>query len=152
MLVRELAAPYPTVQLDDDALHAARLLADNDLPGLIVVDADGLPHSILPGTQVLRFVLPRYVQDDAALARVVDEHHADMMWDALDNVTVRQLLPPEPRELPLAAADDTMMEVAALMARTRSPVVAVVENPAKRASPMLGAVTLDTLLDRMLAR
>jgi hypothetical protein len=34
------------------------------------------------------------------------------------------------------------------MARMRSPLVAVVEG---RDAPMLGAVTLDTLLDRMLA-
>jgi hypothetical protein len=40
----------------------------------------------------------------------------------------------------------TMLEMAAVMARTRSPLVAVVEEGVR------GAVTLDGLLDRMLAR
>ena len=43
--------------------------------------------------------------------------------------------------------DATVLEIAALMARTRSPLVAV----ADRDGPLLGAVTLDALLDRLLA-
>jgi CBS domain-containing protein len=43
--------------------------------------------------------------------------------------------------------DATVLEIAALMARTRSPLVAVVDE----AGMMRGAVTLDALLDRMLA-
>ena len=37
MRTGELAAPFPTVGLDDPAVEAAQLLAGQNLPGLIVV-------------------------------------------------------------------------------------------------------------------
>ncbi len=134
------------VTLSTPALEAARLLADQDLPGLIVLDDNGVPSTILPGTQVLRMAVPAYCQDDPALARVVDEKHADLFLKALDDKSVRQLLPEQPKELPVVDGDATALEVAAVMARMRSPVVAVLAG--KR---LIGAITLDSLLDRMLA-
>ncbi len=145
MRARQLASEYPTVTLDTDALEAARLLADRDLPGLIVLDERGLPDTILPGTQVLRFAIPRYVQDDPKLAAVVDEVSADAFCQTLAGTPVRELLPRKAHELPVVDGNDTVLEIAALMARTRTPVVAVVED-----GRLLGAVTLDALLDRML--
>lgn len=147
MRARELASEFPTVGLDTDALDAARLLADQNLPGLIVVNDKGLPDTILPGTQVLRFAVPRYVQDDPKLAAVVDEMSADAFCQALAGTPVRELLPGKARELPVVDGGDTVLEIAAIMARARSPLVAVVED-----GRMLGAVTLDALLDRMLPR
>ena len=41
MRARDLAAPFPTVTADTPALEAARLLAGQNLPGLIVVDERG---------------------------------------------------------------------------------------------------------------
>ena len=41
MRARDLAAPFPTVTADTPALEAARLLAGQNLPGLIVVDEAG---------------------------------------------------------------------------------------------------------------
>jgi CBS domain-containing protein len=144
---RELASEFPTVGFETDALEAARLLADQNLPGLIVVDDNGLPDTILPGTQVLRFAVPRYVQDDPKLAAVVDEVTADSFCEVLAGTPVRELLPKKAHELPVADGGDTVLEIAALMARARSPVVAVVEH-----GRLLGAVTLDALLDRILPR
>jgi CBS domain-containing protein len=145
MRARDLAAPFPTVALDTSALEAARLLAGNDLPGLIVVDARGLPKTILPGTQVLRMVIPRYCIEDPPLARVIDEAHADRFMADLADHTVSELLPSDPGELPVVDPDATVLEIAALMARAHSPLVAVVGG-----ERMLGAITLDALLDRML--
>jgi CBS domain-containing protein len=147
MRARDLALPFPTVGLDTPAIEAARLLAGQDLPGLIVVDAQGRPLTVLPGTQVLRMAVPRYCQDDPALARVVDEAAADVFLRELGDRTVAQCLPKERRELPVVDPDATVLEIAALMARARSPLVAVVD----RESGLLGAVTLDALLDRLVA-
>lgn len=146
MRARDLASGFPTVTLSTPAMDAARLLADQDLPGLIVLDEAGAPSQILPGTQVLRFAVPRYCQEDPALARVVDEQHADLFLNALSGKTVSEVLPEKPRELPVVDEDATVLEVAAMMARMRSPVVAVVSG-----ETMLGAITLDSLLDRMLS-
>lgn len=144
MRARDLLTDFPTVTLDTPVREAARLLAEQDLAGLIVLDDGGRPFSILPGTQVLRLAVPRYCQDDPALARVVDEAHADRFLDEIGDRTVREALPPDRRELPVTDPGATVLEIAALMARTRSPLVAVVEH-----GRMLGAVTLQVLMDRV---
>ena len=109
MRARDLAAPFPAVGVDTPAMEAARLLAGENLPGLIVVDGAGRPLTILPGTQVLRMAVPRYCQDDPALARVIDEAAADVF---------------------------------------RTPLVAVVGDD----RCLLGAITLDALLDRLVGQ
>jgi CBS domain-containing protein len=146
MRARELAAPFPTVGMHTPALDAARLLAGQNLPGLIVVDEAGRPKTVLPGTQVLRMAIPSYCQDDPALARVIDEAAADVFVRNVEGRTVEQLLPHEHRELPVVDPNATVLEIAAVMARARSPLVAV----ASKDQPMIGAITLDALLDRML--
>ncbi len=146
MRAGDLCSPFPSVRMDTPAIEAARLLAGQDLPGLVVVDARDKPVTVLPGTQVLRLAVPQYIQDDPTLARVIDEAHADQFLADLANRTVRECLPEQPRELPVVKDDATVLEVAALMARSRSPLVAVVAQD----GTLDGVVTLDALLDRML--
>lgn len=146
MRAQDLAAPFPTVGMDTPAVEAARLLAGQNLPGLIVVDEAGRPATVLPGTQVLRMAIPSYCLDDPALARVIDEAAADLFMRNVGDRTVAELLPHERRELPVVSPDATVLEVAAVMARARSPLVAVAGDDLT----MLGAITLDALLDRML--
>ena len=152
MLAKALAAPYPTVRMDTSAREAAQLLAERHLPGLIVVDEHDHPVAILPGSQVLRLLVPTYVQDDPTLARVLDEKYADRICEVLIGKTVADMLPSDSarRTLPVVAPDDTVLEIAALMAANRSPIVAVVEERDKRA-PLIGAVSVSDLLERLLA-
>lgn len=147
MRAAHLASPFPTVGMETPAIEAARLLAGQHLPGLIVVDRAGMPATILPGTEVLRLALPSYLVDDPALARAVDEASADAALPDVGSATVAECLPREYRPLPVVGPDATLLEIAALMARCRVPLVAVV----RKGGPMLGAITLDALLDRMLA-
>lgn len=137
-----MAEEFPVISADAEALEAARLLATQRLPGLIVTDGDGRPCSILPASQVVKFLVPGYVQDDPSLARVVDETLADRVADKLTGTTVRKLLPERPPELPVVNADDTILEVAALMARLRCPLVAVVDG-----DRIVGAITASRLLE-----
>lgn len=137
--------------MDSRASDAARLLTEVGRPGLIVVDANDHPVAILPGSQVLRFLIPRYVQDDPALARVLDEEYADNLCDALAEKTVRDLLPKERVPLPIVAPDDTMLEIAAIMAANRCPLVAVVESNSKTA-PMIGAISASQLLAKLMPK
>ncbi|UQU67879.1 CBS domain-containing protein [Couchioplanes caeruleus] len=146
MRAGEIAAPMSTVAEDLPAREAARVLAAQDLPGLIVVDARGRPLTVLAGTQVLRMALPAYCQDDPALARVIDEAAADVILEGIGERTVADLLPRNRPELPVVRADATMLEVASVMARSGVPLVAVVDEQ----RVMTGAITLDGLLDRML--
>jgi CBS domain-containing protein len=148
MLARELANPFPTVSLDTDALEAARILAEQKLPGLIVLDDDGFPHTVLPASQVLRFVVPTYVQDDPALARAYDEKSADALCAKLIGRTVRDMLPKrqDRLEIRVVAADATSIEIAAQMTGMRSPIIAVVDD-----GDLLGAITVSALLAHLIA-
>jgi len=101
---------------------------------------------VLPGSQVLRFVIPNYVQDDLSLARVYDEKQADKLCGTLAGKRVRELLPRKPPELPVVDPDATAMEIAAVMARMHSPVVAV----AKKKGALIGVVTVADLLQTLL--
>ena len=128
--------------LDTNALEAAPLLAERRLPALVVTETDGSPHSILPASQVVRFLVPSYVQDDPSLARVMNESMADRAGDKLGSKRVRDLLPREPRELPAVNHDDTIIEVAAIMARLRCPLAAVMKD-----GRLIGVISASRLLE-----
>jgi CBS-domain-containing membrane protein len=149
MQARDLASPYPTVRVDADGLTAARLLTEHNRPGLIVVDEHEHPIAVLPGSQVLRMLIPRYVQDDPTLARVLDEESADKLPDELRNHKVRDLMTTDSAKLVIVNPDDTVLEIAAIMAANRCPLAAVVEDRNKTA-PMIGAISVSDLLGRVL--
>jgi CBS domain-containing protein len=139
----ELAEPFPIVDVDTDAMLAARELVARRLPGLIVCREDGSPWTVLPGSQVLRFLIPAYLQDDFALARALDERGAEELVTKLNDATVRDLLPrpQDVDELPVVDPDATALEVAAVMARMHSPLVAVMEG-----GRVVGAITISRVL------
>lgn len=146
---RELAQPYPTVRQDRGAVDAARLITEENRLGLVVVDDRDHPVAVLPGSQVLRLIIPGYIRDDRALAGVVDDEFVDQMCDALEGRTVADLLPKDRRRLPVVGPDESALEVAALMAAEHSPLVAVVEGPGT-SGPMIGAITLPVVLAALL--
>jgi CBS domain-containing protein len=135
--------------METDALTAARVLTEHNRPGLIVVDAHQHPVAVLPGSQVLRVMIPTYVQEDPALARVLDEGFADEMCAALSGHSVKELVPKDRPVLPVANDDDTVLEIAAMMAANRSPLVAVLDGKGKGAA-LLGAISISDLLSRVL--
>lgn len=142
MLARDLAEDFPVVTVDTPALEATKLLATQRLPGIVVTEANGRPKAILPASQVLRFVIPDYIQDDPSLARVVNERAADRIAEKLAGRTVGELLPSKPAELPVLNEDDTVIEIAALMARMHSPLVAIMSG-----DRIVGVVTASHLLE-----
>jgi CBS domain-containing protein len=141
----DMAEDYPVVGLDSDAWEAARLLGEHRLPGLVVTDREGHPTSILPASQVVRFLVPSYVQDDPSLAGVLDESMADRVADQLSGKTVREVIPREAPELAVVKADDTIVEVAAIMARLRCPLAAVMHG-----DTLVGVITASRLLQKAL--
>jgi CBS domain-containing protein len=122
-------------------------MAKAQLPGLVVVDERGHPHTVLPGSQVLRFLIPPYIQDDPPLARALNEAACAELFATLVHHRVREVLPPrpDPDELPVVDADATTLEVAAVMARVHSPIVAVVAN-----GELIGAIRVGPLLEQLL--
>lgn len=137
---------YPVITLDSDAFEASRLIAEQRLAGLVVTDESGHPSFVLGSSQVVRFMLPTYVQDDPSLAGVIDERLADHAADNLSGTPVRNLLPHDSEELAVVDADATVLEVATTMGRTNRPLVAVVDG-----GEMGGVITASRLLELALA-
>ena len=121
MSARTLAEPFPTVTTDTDAMDAARAMAAGRLPGLIVCTDDGRPYTVLPDSQVLRFLIPAYLQDEPGLARALDEQASDEMCRKLERSTVGDLLPDRTDldALPVCGGDANAMAVAGVRARCR---------------------------------
>ncbi|MEU3091367.1 CBS domain-containing protein [Streptomyces massasporeus] len=150
MRVHDLAEPYPFVTTDDDAMDAARMLAEQSLPALLVLGADGQPHAIVPGSQLIRQLLPAYVAEDPALACVVGERHDGELAERLAGLTVAEWAPRRLYPPPVVGPDARPMEVAALMARTHSPLVAVIERDGDQVM-LLGTVTAARLMQHFIA-
>jgi CBS domain-containing protein len=145
MHAEDMAEDFPVITVDTNALQAARILAEHRLPGILVTDTSGKPYAVLPASQVVRFVVPTYVQDDPSLAGVINESMADHAADKLGSKKVRDVLPEHITDVPAANADDTIIEVAALMARFRSPLIAVMKD-----QKLYGVITASRLLDAAL--
>ena len=142
MRAEKIAEEFPVVALDSNALDAVRLLATRRLPGLVVTDAAGRPFTILPASQVVRLLVPPYVQEDPSLAGVLSESMADRVADKLGGKTVEAVLPKPPPEMATVNSDDTIVEVAAIMARNRSPLVAVMSG-----ERLVGVITATRILE-----
>ncbi|WP_040780871.1 CBS domain-containing protein [Nocardia pneumoniae] len=141
MHAAQIAEDYPVVDLDTDAMDAARLLAEHRLPGIVVTDGQGAPKAVLPASQVVRFFVPKYIQDDPSLAGVLNESMADRVVDKLRGKKVRDVIPEHLSTVPPAQADDTIVEVAAVMARLRCPLIAVMKG-----DELIGVITASRLL------
>ncbi len=141
MHAEDFVEQFPVVTLDSNALDAARMLAEHRLPGIVVTDSAGKPSAVLPASQVVRFLVPTYVQDDPSLAGVIDESWADKAAEKLAGKAVRDVLPEHLQDIPSANADDTIIEVAALMAKLRSPLIAVMKD-----GRLHGVITASRLL------
>jgi CBS domain-containing protein len=73
------------------------------------------------------------------------------MCAALSGHMVKELVPKDRPVLPVANDDDTVLEIAAMMAANRSPLVAVLDGKGKDAA-LLGAISISDLLSRVLPR
>ncbi|MCJ1676958.1 CBS domain-containing protein [Streptomyces sp. APSN-46.1] len=150
MPARELAEPYPHVTTDDSAVDAVRLLAEQNLPALLVLDAEGTPYAAVPGSQLVRQLVPAYVMEDPLLAPVIDERHAQAMAEDLVGKTVAEWLPARTFKPPYVGPDAGTMEIAAAMARTHVPLVAVVERDGAN-NRLVGVVSAAGLMRHLLA-
>ncbi len=138
----EIVEAFPVVNIDSPALDAVRLLVEHRLNGIVVVThTSETPYAVLPASQVVRFIVPGYVLEDPGLARVCTESMADQAAEKLSGKTIRDMLPKEPQRVPVVDADDTIIEVAEVMARMRSPLVAAVKG-----GKLQGMVTASGLL------
>jgi CBS domain-containing protein len=144
MRARDLAVRYPSLPATASASEAARLLADEDVDALFV-ERHGRLQGVLSDIALLRRLLPRYLIEDPGLAAILEEEAADTLWDRIADHQVGELLPADAPEAPRVDADATLIEVAALMASTDAPLVAVRDG-----DRLVGGITSSALITRLL--
>ncbi|KUL42817.1 CBS domain-containing protein [Streptomyces regalis] len=149
MRARELASTYPTVSADDDALAAARLLVRDQLPALLVLDRDDYPYAAVPSARVVSALLPWYLREGPILAAEVDDHSEDEAREAMAGTSVAEWLPRGRITPPVVGPDAAPSQIAALMARKDTPLVAVVERNGDKAT-LIGAITAAALLEHFI--
>lgn len=146
MRARDLSRTVPVVRPEDHADAALRLLASSGLPGLVVAEHGSF--IVIPASQVMRVVLPRYVLDDPALGRVWDEVSADDLAARLAGKHVSDLITSldldDERPSHMVDGDATVVEIAAVMAAAHVPLVAVVDR-----GKLLGVVTVNRLIQHL---
>lgn len=148
MRARDLVSPRVSVSADGDAVDAVRMLVAERLPALLVLDRQGQPFTVLTSDQVVRALVPGYVQQDPALASVLDEARADRLATVLSGWRVVDCLPYGSRFLPAVSPEATAAEIAEVMARTRCPLIAVIEADGGERR-LHGGITAARLLERL---
>lgn len=125
MRLLDLAVPLPVITPATTGLEAARRIAGDRLTALVVADESGRPASVIPAVDVLGLLIPRYLREDTRLAAVLDDAAADDLLAAAGSRTVAELLDTEDvrvYDIGVVEPDATLVEVATLMAATRTSI------------------------------
>ena len=144
MRARDLAAPYPSLPTDAPASEVARVLATEEVD-VVFIEHQGQLQGVVSDIGLLSRLLPSYIIEDPKLAQVVEEGAADLLWRRLEGHTAGELLPRKGGEVPQVDGDATLMQVAAVMAGARAPMVAVREG-----GRLVGGITSSALLTSLL--
>jgi CBS domain-containing protein len=141
-----LVGPQETLLADASAREAAVVLSRIQTSAALVVDDDGFV-GVVTDEDLLRALLPSYVGQADALARVLEEGSSDLLWQRLEGRAVRDLMIQNREEDPVVDGGATLVEVASVMVRAEAPIVAVVED-----GHLIGGITIDHLLTHLLSR
>ena len=141
---RDLALPYPSLPIDAPAAEVARILAEEDVD-VVFIERHGHLQGVVSDIGLLARLLPSYIIEDPKLAQVMEEGAADLLWRRLEGHRADELLAKAGSEIPQVDGDATLMEVAAVMAGARAPLVAVREG-----GRLIGGITSSALLTRLL--
>ncbi|MFE9042566.1 hypothetical protein ACFYOG_16830 [Streptomyces sp. NPDC007818] len=145
MYARDLAWSCTSVRLDTRLRDAVGLLIRERAPALVVVNADGHPLAAVPPTTILNAALPCPVRDDPLLAAVAGEAVDETVRAGAGDILLGDVLPARPAVPPVVSPNASPLHMAAVMERTGSPVVLVVDYTDDQPH-LLGTVDATTLL------
>lgn len=145
MKARDLVSPHHRLRADAPASEAVATLSRHDVRAALIVDERGRFVGVLSDSELLRALLPPFVDESEALARVFEEAASESLFRRLEGRSVRDLMPAEREVPPTVRADDTLVEVASVMVRARASLVGVQEG-----ERLAGGISLDDLLTHLL--
>ena len=145
MRARNIASRHYTVAAEAPASEAAEILSRLDVRAVLVVDAAGQLAGVLSDTRLLAALLPDYIEENAALARVLEEDAVDLLRQRLEGRRVADLLDVHEVSHPEVEGDARLIEVAAMMVHTRLSLVGVRDQ-----GQLIGGISIDDLLTHLL--
>lgn len=146
----DITTTLTVVDRSTPALDAVRLIADRDLVGLVIAEADGHPSAVVSSVDVVRFMLPGYLLDDLSLTNTLGDVGLEDLRQGLEHRTIGDLVDDAAvtvRSVLVVPADAGPVEIAARMVDAGTQ-VALVDDPGRSAPAF---VTLPGLLDAVVA-
>lgn len=145
-----IAVPLVVVDRSTPALDAVRLIADQDLLGLVVSGA-GRPWVVVSAVDVVQCMVPEYLRRDVVLANTVGDDGIEDLRSSLEGRSIGDVVDEDSvrtRSVLVVPPDAGLVELCARMVDAKAQ-IALVDDPS-RAEPVF--VTLPTLLDTVVAR
>lgn len=142
MRAADVMEPLHSARLDDALLPVLRMVAQQRLPGLAVVDEGDRVVTCLSTVDLVGLVLPAYLHSQPGLARVFDEQTADRSCILRVDSLLRAVVGEVVNRVPVARPHATVVELAELMARRNCALVLVKTDDGRD----LGVVTAHQLL------
>jgi hypothetical protein len=130
-----LGRVLPVANDETTAIQATRMIHDNALHGIIVADRHGRPRFTVSSVDVLRLLVPEYIVEDPALARVLDADAAREVLARMAPRTIAALFDDGEsvvREIAVVPEDASPLEIAAELIRSRTSVAWVGESAPPR--------------------
>lgn len=125
MRASQIMQDLPVYFANEAAMVAIRQVAHDDLPGFVVIDPHTQWLTALSLMDLLGLLLPEYVRQSQAIALVYDEESADGLAQRAAGVSLGELLCAHDRRGAEVSADATLVEMAEMMTRLRSPILLV---------------------------
>ena len=147
MRARDIMQAARVVRPDAPCEELLRVFEDPEVRAAAILPTrEGDRAGLVTEEDVLSALLPSYVLEDEALAAVLEETAPERMRGKVASRKVREVINVDRRRLPPVDPDDTLIEVAAAMARSGHPAVLVAGKDGR----VVGVITADALLPAFL--
>ena len=111
------------------------------------MDASDEFAGVISDSELLRRLLPPYLEENESLVRVLEESAAEVLYRSLEGRTVADLMPEDRDDRPVVDADDTLIEVASTIVRSRASLVGVIDN-----GRLVGGIAIEDLVAHLLRK
>lgn len=145
MKARDIMGSVPEFRIDEPVGSLLAAFEQPEVRAVVVLTEFGELVGVIGDLDLLGALLPSYLLDDESLAGVLEEAAARTLQERIEAKRCGDLLDGSQRHHAIASPDDTLVEVATAMAKSRAPAVVVVEK-----ERVLGAITIDRLLGALL--
>lgn len=129
------------VRADQTVADLTDAFEDPSVRAVAVIDEQGNLQGFLTDEDLVDAIIPTYVRDDEALARVLVGTEAADMLTRVESKRIGEVLSANEREHESVGPDDTLLEVLSAFVESQASAVLVVES-----NKPVGVIAVDQLL------